>query len=127
MNNWSIYLLSNGTRTYVGSTTDVYRRLRQHNGEIVGGARSTKGKGPWTVVCYVSGFDGRSSACRWEKLVKSRARGLMNRIWAMVEVSQGKCPKGRNMEYKVPSGLSCYASADTHDMLVGGMYAQLGR
>ncbi|MDP6518984.1 MAG: GIY-YIG nuclease family protein, partial [Planctomycetota bacterium] len=38
---WSVYVLlspSSGT-TYVGVTTDMERRLAQHNGELPGGAR----------------------------------------------------------------------------------------
>nr|BDC16802.1 GIY-YIG nuclease [Sicyoidochytrium minutum DNA virus] len=38
-----VYLLENpfARRTYIGSTTDIERRLRQHNSEISGGARYT--------------------------------------------------------------------------------------
>lgn len=104
MNRWSIYLLSNGSRTYVGSTTDPKRRLRQHNGEIRGGARATRGF-KWRLVAVVSGFKNRSEACRWEKLIKSRARGLVprfSRMWELVNL--GTCPTGRK-QYIVPTGL----------------------
>lgn len=104
---WSVYLLSNGTRTYVGSTTDPARRLRQHNGEIVGGARSTRGKGPWHIVAYVSGFENRSVACRWERIVKCRARGLYPRLHALIDLHQGKCPgSNKRRSYPVPEGLT---------------------
>ncbi len=44
------------SRTYIGFTTNPHRRLRQHNGEIKGGAYRT-GKGrPWEQVCVVYGF-----------------------------------------------------------------------
>ena len=38
-----VYLLqaSSGRATYVGATTNLDRRLRQHNKEIVGGATAT--------------------------------------------------------------------------------------
>lgn len=105
---WAIYLISNGNRTYVGSTTDVNRRLRQHNGELTGGARSTRGY-KWELICYVSGFENRSVACRWEKLVKSRAVGLGNRTTAMALVHAGVCPrKGTRKQYQVPSRLTIH-------------------
>lgn len=52
IHNWSLYLLTNQSenRTYVGITTNLKRRLRQHNGEIRGGAKATRGRGPWHVV-----------------------------------------------------------------------------
>lgn len=56
-----VYLLQCDSRsTYVGATIDLEKRLRQHNGEIKGGARDTSikvNKGEkWDRVCYVEGF-----------------------------------------------------------------------
>ena len=49
--NWSVYVLlsSDGKRTYVGVSTDVVRRLEQHNGLQPGGAKGTRAgqHGPW--------------------------------------------------------------------------------
>lgn len=106
MSKWYVYLIWDGRRTYVGSTTDVKRRLRQHNGEIVGGARATrKSAGQWKVVAFLAGFLNRSTACRWESLIKKRARGRVPRTTAMQLVVTGVCPQGR-MDYPVPTGLT---------------------
>ena len=43
-------------RTYVGFTVDPERRIRQHNGEIVSGAKSTRSGRPWDMLMVVSGF-----------------------------------------------------------------------
>ena len=102
---WSIYLLVNSRgRTYIGATTDPGRRLRQHNGELVGGARSTKGKGPWKQKAVLSGFATQSEAYRWEKLLKLRARGLEQRRQAFTQVFHGVCPPGKK-HYQPPEGL----------------------
>lgn len=53
--------------TYNGSTNNLIRRLRQHNGEIVGGAKATKGKGPWIYIAILEGFETHKEAlsCEW--------------------------------------------------------------
>lgn len=102
---WSVYLISTGERTYIGSTTDVKRRLRQHNGEIRGGARSTSSrKGKWKLILYVTGFENRSAACSWERIVKCRRWGVRGRSAALRGLVEGLCPKGRK-EYEVPQNL----------------------
>lgn len=109
---WYVYLITDGRRTYVGATTCVRRRLRQHNREIKGGARATKASaGKWKIVCYLQGFQTRREAYRWEAIVKKRARGLSNRQAAMVSISVGTCPEGRK-EYTVPEGLVLYGQED---------------
>ena len=53
-----------GRVTYVGFTTNPFRRLRQHNGEIKGGAKRTRKHRPWRICAVVGGiptkFDGLS-------------------------------------------------------------------
>lgn len=50
------YILRNNNRTYIGYTLDPHRRIRQHNGEISGGARSTKGKF-WEFLAIITSND----------------------------------------------------------------------
>ena len=72
---WYVYLLLNNssTRTYVGATVDPDRRLRQHNGELVGGARATRGD-VWSRVCLVSGFPDERAALQFEWMWKHYTR-----------------------------------------------------
>lgn len=74
---WAVYLLLNAakTRTYVGATIDPDRRLRQHNGELVGGARATAGDS-WTRVCLVRGFPDERAALQFEWMWKHLTRKL---------------------------------------------------
>ncbi len=41
-------------QTYVGFTVNPKRRLRQHNGEIINGAKRTSKKRPWYVLTFFS-------------------------------------------------------------------------
>lgn len=53
------------TARYKGCTVDLVRRLRQHNGSLAGGARSTRGRS-WRLACAVLGFATRSDALSYE-------------------------------------------------------------
>ena len=82
---WILYIISNRQFTYVGVSPDPTRRLRQHNGEICGGAKYTTSKGAgWKHVCLVTGFRTKIEALQFEWAVKHvpprDAGGIVNRI-----------------------------------------------
>jgi predicted GIY-YIG superfamily endonuclease len=56
--------------TYNGFTNCLERRLRQHNGEISGGAKYTncKNKRPWQYYAILTGFITKNEAlsCEWK-------------------------------------------------------------
>ena len=64
---WFCYMLASddGKKTYVGATINPDRRLRQHNGELAGGARATHGRS-WKRRFLVGGFDNEKAALRFE-------------------------------------------------------------
>lgn len=64
-----VYLLQSLScprKTYIGYTVDPVRRLRQHNGEIVGGAKRTTRARPWKMICHISGFPDKRTALQYE-------------------------------------------------------------
>lgn len=69
---WWVYVLwSDGLeRTYVGIAQDVARRLRQHNGELVRGARATRAGRPWELRVEYGPYPGRAAAQVAEAAVK---------------------------------------------------------
>jgi predicted GIY-YIG superfamily endonuclease len=66
------YVLESTTcnMTYVGFTTDPHKRLRQHNGEIKGGAKYTRAGRPWKMVVYLTGFKTKTHALQTEWAIK---------------------------------------------------------
>ena len=91
-NNWS-------GQTYNGYTVNLSRRLRQHNGEIKGGAWATtaKDKGAWSFIAALTSDSwtsvSRAMACEWNCRYPTRKKprpkiyaGAKGRINSLVEI-----------------------------------------
>ena len=92
------YALVRGRRTYVGYTVDPSRRIRQHNGEIKGGARATSGSSPvdWEFLFVVAVEDlrfGSHEGLSLEWHLKRRPKGMTRKsaspIEARIEMLKG--------------------------------------
>ncbi|XP_073146460.1 structure-specific endonuclease subunit slx1 [Henckelia pumila] len=76
---WVVYLILSSEsnpplKTYVGVTNDFSRRLKQHNGELKGGAKASRAGRPWICACLIKGFRNKSTACKVESKWKSFSR-----------------------------------------------------
>jgi len=87
--------LTNPNLSYNGSTNNLCRRLRQHNGEIKGGAFRTTYYRPWEYYAIVSNIPDRISALQMEwrlrypsnkKKKEKRFKGIEGRIVGLNEV-----------------------------------------
>jgi|SaaInlStandDraft_5_1057022.scaffolds.fasta_scaffold81107_1 predicted GIY-YIG superfamily endonuclease len=76
--NWFNYIVFDTVKTYVGSTVDIDRRIRQHNKEIKGGAKYTAG-GTWEYYCVIYNLYGHKNKClseEWQiKHATSKVKG----------------------------------------------------
>ncbi len=91
---WIVYLLiSKNTKylyhTYVGITTDLNRRINQHNGLIEGGAKSTRAKRPYEIAYFIENIENRSIASKLEFNIKKQ-KGYENRLEYMKNIEQLK-------------------------------------
>ncbi|MES3030863.1 MAG: GIY-YIG nuclease family protein [Patescibacteria group bacterium] len=69
-----IYILECSDKTlYTGITWDLEKRLRQHNGEIVGGAKYTRARRP-TALVYSEKVLTHKEACAREAEIKAMSR-----------------------------------------------------
>ena len=69
-----VYILKeiDGNRTYVGFTTNTIRRIKQHNGELAGGAKYTRGK-KWEIAYYKE-YSSKIKAMKEEYLLKKNIK-----------------------------------------------------
>lgn len=78
---WICYLLVSldYKRTYVGSTVNLKRRIRQHNGEIKGGAKYTLAYSHigWKIIGTVNGFNSKNECLSFEWHWKNKSRKLL--------------------------------------------------
>ena len=86
-----VYCIQSGPRrTYVGATKGLRKRLRQHNGEITGGAKATKGR-LWKYLFHFEGFESWRQALSFEwhlKHVRKYRRGQdpVERRWECARI-----------------------------------------
>jgi predicted GIY-YIG superfamily endonuclease len=71
---YCLYSTTYPNRTYIGATKTLSRRIRQHNGEITGGARYTRTGRPWTIAWYVTGSPSWNTTLSCEWFVKFYSR-----------------------------------------------------
>jgi len=103
MSDYIVYLLVNpiNNSTYLGITNNSARRLRQHNGELVGGAKYTRMKcpsGQWRYYLKIKHLT-KSEALSIERSAKNlrrRARGktaLDRRLYVLLPLlCRGRYP-----------------------------------
>lgn len=77
-------------RTYVGSTNNLNRRLKQHNGKLSGGAKCTKSFRNWGYKIIFYPFKNRSIACSFEQKLRNRykryPKGWKSRLQSGIDV-----------------------------------------
>jgi putative endonuclease len=80
MNFWYNYIIFNkkNNKTYIGSTVNTNRRFRQHNGEIKGGAKYTRG-GIWEPYIILADLSHtKNTALSYEWHLKKSSRNFKN-------------------------------------------------
>src|SRR3990167_8274650 len=70
---YTVYILTSqkSGHHYIGTTSNIAERLRHHNS---GANRSTRNKGPWSVV-YSEEYNNKSDAWKREQQIKSYKGG----------------------------------------------------
>jgi len=105
------YLLYTDNYTYIGATIDPDRRLRQHNGEISGGAKATTmrvGQGlTWKRACYITFIPEWRTALqiewRWKQLGRTQFKHIKNplerRLYSLKKLLSLEKPTENSIPY----------------------------
>ena len=124
---WVVYVLTSvhaPRRTYAGVSNKVNRRLRQHNGELVGGAVATRTCRPWRHASIVHGFgqrpDGQSKslAMRFEWFCKA-----CHYIKAHGKAPEGSTGPERRMTLMKFAYEKCLSAAETLGLTIQIKYS----
>ena len=98
---WWIYLVQcSDSSFYSGITTNLERRVRQHNGTLAGGARYTRARQP-VVLVWSAPASNRSEAGQLEARLKRLTRDQKCHL-----VEQGQWPEDSNRSTSKASSAS---------------------
>ncbi len=82
-----VYIIKSDNRSYIGMTNDFFKRWKQHNKILKGGAKYTSKYENWSPICIIDGFETKSEAMQCEWKLK-RAKGYYNRIKNLSSILQ---------------------------------------
>jgi predicted GIY-YIG superfamily endonuclease len=107
-----------GRKTYVGATINMNHRLRQHNGEIKGGAKyTTSHSDVWSIAFTVDNFPNYNELLKFEWKLKKCSRKyntgtpLKNRVLGLIDlINSGKSTKSSMpfSEYQLPLNVNIF-------------------
>ncbi len=81
---WFLYILKcSDNSLYTGITTDIFRRIKEHNSKI--GAKSLRGRLPVELV-YTEEYSNQKEAAKRERNIKSWSRKYKLKL-----INRGKC------------------------------------
>ena len=88
MSNWYLYMVQTAAGVlYTGISTEPKRRLRQHSGELAGGAKALRGKGPLQLV-YQQPLANKIAAAKAEYQLKQLSRAAKLALIAAYKQSE---------------------------------------
>lgn len=105
------FIYTDDNKTYIGATVDINHRLRQHNGEITGGAKYTSiqhKKGfEWKIGCYLTNIPEWRSALqiewKWKQLGRIKYKHIRNplerRLYSLKELLLLEKPTMNSIPY----------------------------
>lgn len=86
-----VYILKSDNYTYIGMTNDFFKRWKQHNKILKGGAKATSKRDNWSPICIIDGFSSLKEACQCEwklKRVKGHKKRVQNVYHHLVNVDK---------------------------------------
>ena len=110
---WYVYvLLCSDNSFYCGITTNIERRLKQHNGIIKGGAKYTRGRRPCKVI-YTKKASDRSDASKKECLFKKLSRKDKEKFLLNINYSSESSSLSEGSELSSQSSPSAQSAASS--------------
>lgn len=83
---------------YTGIATNLEKRIKEHNGQLKGGARYTRGKGP-VILKHFEKYNTRSQALKREAEIKKMQKSEKEKLLptsstTATTTATGKSPRG---------------------------------
>jgi predicted GIY-YIG superfamily endonuclease len=126
MSKYFVYIIkgincNNRTKYYIGYTNNLYRRIRQHNRELAGGAKATAGY-KWSYVGIVANINNNIEGLQieWRLKYSTKKFNIVSRINSFlnyIDTHLKPSPKAKILNYKLIFYLNYNLSDNLSDNL----------